>query len=201
MALGQIGDRGPLEDVLDRPRHVAPEALQAAPGVGEARVVRGFEAEHRVELAFDRVRDLGHRDFGGIAGEAAPATRAPEALDQARLVQGAQLLLKESRGDLLHLGDLPGGDEPAALPAHRQLDHRPHGVLELLRDLQHGLRTLQGNLGTGFVTVNEGCPGPQRVPRTGGPEMTRSGHFLGGALGRYKRGSRETYGDPRCECW
>ena len=93
-------------------------------------------AEHRVELAFDRVRDLGHRDLRG-RGQFRP--RAPEALDQARLVQGAQLLFKESR-DLLRLGDLPGGDEPTALPAHRQLDHRPHGVLELLRDLQHGLR-------------------------------------------------------------
>src|SRR5207344_3113368 len=76
-------------------------------------------------------------DLRGILGQAAPAAGPPEALDQARLVERAELLFEEPNRDLLRLRDLACGHEGPALLAHRQLDHRPHGVLELLRDLQH----------------------------------------------------------------
>ena len=54
-----------------------------------------------------------------IAGQAAPAARAPEALHQPGLVERAQLLLEEAKGDLLRLGDRPSRDQPVALLARR----------------------------------------------------------------------------------
>src|SRR4029077_14962173 len=105
--------------------YVPPELLEPALGVLEARVVARVEARHGVHRALDGVHDVGDPDRGGVPGEPAAATCAPEALDQPRLVQGAQLLFEEPKGDVLTVGDGTGRDEGGFVlfaPAG-QLDH------------------------------------------------------------------------------
>jgi hypothetical protein len=61
-------------------------------------VVGGLQAEHREQLPLDRVRDLGYRDLGGVLRQAAAAACAAEALNEAGLVQGPELLFEEPDG-------------------------------------------------------------------------------------------------------
>jgi hypothetical protein len=106
--------------------------LEAASRIREAGVVGRFQAEHRVDLSFDRVGDLRDRDLGGIPGDPAPSTRPAEALDQPGLRECSQLLLQEPQRDLLPLGDLTSGDQSIVVLPLGELDHGAHRVLELL---------------------------------------------------------------------
>ena len=72
-------------------------------------MIGGFQAEHREDLAFDRVGDLGDGDLIGLPRQAASDAGAPEALDEPGLGQGSELLFEETDGDLLPLRDRAGG--------------------------------------------------------------------------------------------
>ena len=74
----------------------------------------------------------------GSRGDAAPATRAPEALHEPGLRERAQLLLQESERDLLTLGDLARRHQGVLVAPFGELDHGSHRVFELLGDLEHG---------------------------------------------------------------
>ena len=63
VARREVRHGGGAEHILDGARHVGPEPLQPAPGVLEARVIRGLQAEHREQLSLDGVGDLRHRDL------------------------------------------------------------------------------------------------------------------------------------------
>src|SRR5205807_915162 len=82
----------------------------------DAGVIRRVQAEHRVERSLDGVHDVGDPDVLRLAGQAAAAAGAPEALHQPCLVQRAELLLQETHRNGLGLGDLARGHQPRAAP-------------------------------------------------------------------------------------
>src|SRR5262249_21759584 len=96
--------------------------------------------------------------------------RATEALNQPGPREGPELLLQESEGDLLTLGDLPSRDERSLVLPLGKLDHRAHRVFQLLGDLEHE-RTSEVRLGTAFAHVNAG---PRREK---GAHPPRPGNF------------------------
>ena len=100
-----VRERHPFEHLPDRDLDVAPQLLQAALRVGEARVVLGGQAAHRVQRPLERVDDVRHVDVLGGARQTASAAGAAEALHQSGLVQGAELLLEEPERHALGFGD------------------------------------------------------------------------------------------------
>src|ERR671922_2022403 len=102
-------------------------------------VVR-LEAEHRSYRPFQDCDDVGDAYVRGIARELASAARAAMRRDDPRFVECRELVLEETQGDVLVLGDLARGDRPVA-PTRRKLHEGPKAVLGAQRELEHGSPT------------------------------------------------------------
>src|SRR5690606_14471895 len=135
LALGdEVGERRGAEDLPDGLVDLAPQALGRAGSHAHARLVL-VEAGDGREAALEELHDLEAVDLVDGPGEAVPAARAADRLDDPRAPQRGEDLLEVLLAEVPALGH--GPEAHGLVAGQRDLDQRAHAVLSSRRD-PHG---------------------------------------------------------------